>query len=139
MEKQPLQGIAVDGSCYPRNPGICEYRGIDIDTGEVLFHSKRFYASINVAEFLAIVHAQMYLKKHGLPGQTIYSDSTNAIGWAYNKEANCWLEREEYPHVWEMLDKAHAWMKKKKNIKGMSVVWWDKKKWGENPADFGRK
>ena len=49
--------IAVDGACAG-NPGMMEYRGVDVMTGAELFHQGPFAdGTNNIGEFLALVHA----------------------------------------------------------------------------------
>ena len=62
MIEKPTRGIAVDGSCLG-NPGIMQYQGIDIETGERLFYNRIPLGTNNIAEYLAIIHAFMYCKK----------------------------------------------------------------------------
>ena len=69
--------IAVDAACSG-NPGPMEYRGVDLRTGQELFHFGPIQGTNNIGEFLAIVHALALQKKEGAT-RTIYSDSRTAI------------------------------------------------------------
>jgi ribonuclease HI len=72
------KSIAVDAACSG-NPGVLEYRGVNVETGELIFHVGTFpQGTNNIGEFLALVHALAMLKQAGssLP---VYSDSHNAI------------------------------------------------------------
>ena len=69
-----MESIAVDGACNTRT-GAAEYRGVDLKTGKELFKIGPFEnGTNNIAEFVAIVHALAYCKKHNLR-LPIYSDS----------------------------------------------------------------
>ena len=56
---KPKLGIVVDGSTRG-NPGPSEYRAIDLQTGEILFHKKIGVATNNITEFFALGHALLY-------------------------------------------------------------------------------
>ena len=75
--------IAVDGASSG-NPGMCEYRGVNADSHEVIFASQQFFGTNNIAEFLAIVHALAFLKQRNL-SLPIYSDSKIAMNWVRQK------------------------------------------------------
>ena len=47
--------LAVDAACSG-NPGMMEYRGVYIATGEEVFHFGPMFGTNNIGEFLAIVH-----------------------------------------------------------------------------------
>ena len=68
---------AVDAACSG-NPGPMEYRGIDLATGETVFHFGPMHGTNNIGEFLAIVHALALMQQRGLK-KAIYSDSYNAM------------------------------------------------------------
>ena len=57
--------IAVDAACSG-NPGMMEYRGVDLATGEVVFHYGPIYGTNNIGEFLAIVHALALMEQEGM-------------------------------------------------------------------------
>jgi len=93
--------------------------------------------TVNIGEFLAIVHALAYLKKNNnsLP---VYSDSRTAIKWVKDKAVKTKLPRNTKSEaLFELLDRAIAWLKNNEypNI----VMKWETEFWGEIPADFGRK
>ena len=74
--------IAVDAACSG-NPGMMEYRGVDLATGEVVFHYGPIYGTNNIGEFLAIVHALALMEQKGI-NRVIYSDSfifSFQFGW----------------------------------------------------------
>ena len=57
---------AVDAACSG-NPGPMEYQGIDLATGQQVFHYGPMHGTNNIGEFLAIVLGLAYLKQHNLP------------------------------------------------------------------------
>lgn len=132
-----LPSISVDAAWNTATLQM-EYRGVDTNTGKEIFHQGPFdEATNNVGEFLAIVHAIALLKKNGslLP---IYSDSENAIKWVKYKAHRSKLVRtEKNKKLFEILERAVKWLKN--NDYKNSVLKWETRGWGENPADFDRK
>lgn len=130
MLDKPTKGICVDGGTEG-NPGPCFYQGVDLETGEKLFYQHLGMGTNNIAEFLAIVHAIHYCDKNGIE-PNIWSDSKTAIAWVRNKKCNSTFTGD----VNTRLDKACAYLKNRDTI---TINKWPTKKWGEIPADFGRK
>lgn len=116
-----------------------EYQGVFYKTGKRIFHTGPLAnGTNNIGEFLAIVHALGYCKKHALNDMPIYSDSRNAIGWV--KAKKCKTNLEESPatrHIFDLIRRAELWLEN--NIYKNPVLKWETAVWGENPADFGRK
>lgn len=136
--KPILQSWCVDAACSG-NPGDMEYRGVDTTTGEVLFHKGPFPdGTNNIGEFLALVHALALLKKNNQPELPIYTDSQTAMAWVRNKKAKTTLEptRRNAP-LFELIERAEKWLRE--NSFSNPVYKWNTEKWGEIPADFGRK
>lgn len=131
------ESIAVDGA-WNTTTGFVEYRGVYVKTGEQIFHQGPFEdGTINIVEFLAIVHALAHCKKTGsmLP---IYSDSRNAIGWVRDKQTRSNHEKNEAnKKLFEMMERAVMWLKENEFLN--KILKWETKAWGENPADFDRK
>ncbi|NJL74009.1 MAG: ribonuclease H [Saprospiraceae bacterium] len=130
------ESIAVDAACSG-NPGVMEYQGVDTKTGKQLFHQKFNLGTNNIGEFLGIVHGLGYLEKLGarIP---IYSDSKTAIGWVKKGQSKSKLvvnEKTEYLH--ELIKRAENWLAT--HDFRVPVLKWETEKWGEIPADFGRK
>lgn len=141
VEKSPQlpdrESIAVDAACSG-NPGELEYRGVDLSTGEVLFHQGPFpEGTVNIGEFLAIVHGIALLQKSG-DTRPVYSDSKTAIKWVRDKAANTRLVKSEANvKLFKLIDRAEKWLRENKYTN--EVRKWDTTHWGEIPADFGRK
>ncbi|MDO4771491.1 ribonuclease H family protein [Porphyromonas sp.] len=130
--------IAVDAACSG-NPGVMEYRGVLIETGDVIFHSQKYTKGTNnIGEFLAIVHALalMEQRRYIVP---IYSDSRTAISWVKNKAVKTTLARDAKTDLlWQHIDRALAWLKTH-DLSPYTILKWDTETRGEIPADFGRK
>jgi ribonuclease HI len=133
-----LDGIAVDAACNG-SPGDMEYRGVDLRTGTELFHGGPYAdGTNNVGEFLAIVHALGLLQKRGQPDVPIYSDSLNAQSWVRRKQCRTKLQRTgRNERIFELIDRAIKWLHE--NSITNPILKWETEKWGEIPADYGRK
>lgn len=128
---------AVDAACSG-NPGPMEYRGVDLSTGAELFHFGPLHGTNNIGEFLAIVHALALIEKAGLQGITIYSDSYNAILWVRKKQCKTKLARTPQTQaLFDIIARAENFLRT--HHVQTPVVKWETDKWGEVPADFGRK
>ena len=131
-----LDALAVDAACSG-NPGVMEYQGIYIPTRTRVFHYRAEKGTNNIGEFLAIVHGLSYLKKHRL-NQIIYSDSANAISWVRQKVCKSKLpEDASTAELWDYIHRAEQWLRT--NSYTTEIRKWDTDRWGEIPADFGRK
>ncbi|MET3124994.1 ribonuclease HI [Arcicella rosea] len=135
---KPLQeSISVDAACAG-NPGKLEYQGVETATKRVLFSMGPFpEGTVNIGEFLAIVHGLAFLQKHNstLP---IYSDSKTAISWIKNKAVKTKLERNaKNEELFQLVDRGILWLQNNKYSN--KILKWETEFWGENPADYGRK
>jgi ribonuclease HI len=132
------ESISVDAACSG-NPGLMEYRGVWTADHAELFHLGPFREGTNnIGEFLAIVHALALLKKNNDAHTLIYSDSKTAISWVKRKKANTKLAANtKNADLFELIRRAEKWLHQHewKN----PVLKWETEKWGEIPADFGRK
>lgn len=128
---------AVDAACSG-NPGPMEYQGIDLATGQRIFHFGPMKGTNNIGEFLAIVHALALCWQHGLPDKIIYSDSRNAILWVQKHRCKTKLERTpQTEKLYEIIQRAENWLDT--HAYRNPIVKWETREWGEVPADFGRK
>ena len=131
-----LQALAVDAACSG-NPGQMEYRAVYLGDMEEKFHYGPVLGTNNIGEFLAIVHALALYGSRGLDWP-VYSDSRNAIAWVRRKQCGTKLERNEATRaVFERIDSAERWLRE--NSYSNPIIKWETDKWGEIPADFGRK
>jgi ribonuclease HI len=132
-----VPSISVDAACSG-NPGALEYQGVNTETKEILFSQGPFpQGTVNLGEFLALVHGLAYLKKqnYSIP---IYSDSRTAIAWVKKKAIKTTLERNyQNADLFSRVDKALEWLQN--NPFSTPILKWETEDWGENPADYGRK
>lgn len=135
--QQTPNAWAVDASC-PGNPGPMEYRCVDLQTGRQVFHFGPMQGTNNIGEFLAIVHALALMDKLGIHDKAIYSDSYNAILWVSKKQCKTKLAlTPETAKLYGIIHRAECWLRTH-NVT-TPIIKWETKKWGEIPADFGRK
>ena len=128
---------AVDAACSG-NPGPMEYQCIDLATGAQVFHFGPIHGTNNIGEFLAIVHALALMEKQGIKDKVIYSDSHTAILWVKKKECKTKLEHnDETKPLFDIIRRAETWLRGH-NIQ-VEIIKWETSRWGEIPADFGRK
>ncbi|MDX1943455.1 MAG: ribonuclease H family protein [Saprospiraceae bacterium] len=128
--------ISVDAACSG-NPGVMEYQGVDTKTKFQFFHKKFDLGTNNIGEFLAIVHALAMFKKDG-KDTPIYTDSRNAMKWVREKKCKTTLVRNAKTEiVWQLIERAEKWLQS--NTYPNKIMKWETEKWGEIPADFGRK
>lgn len=128
--------LAVDAACSG-NPGKMEYRGVYVGNRQQLFHFGPVHGTNNIGEFLAIVHGLAFLKQKKLD-LPIYSDSKIAMKWIKEKKCKTKLPinaRTEALHA--LIARAEKWLHE--NSYTTKIMKWETEKWGEIPADFGRK
>ena len=115
-ENFDMNCLAVDAACSG-NPGPMEYRGVYLLTGQEVFHFGPVYGTNNIGEFLAIVHALALMKQ---------------------KKCKTKLERTpQTEKLFQMIERAEIWLKENKYT--TPLLKWETDRWGEVPADFGRK
>ena len=128
---------AVDAGCSG-NPGPMEYQAVDLQTGAQVFHYGPVHGTNNIGEFLAIVHALALMEQRGIHDKVVYSDSYNAILWVEKKRCKTKLVRnEQTENLFKMIARAENWLRT--HTISTPVIKWETAKWGEIPADFGRK
>ena len=132
-----LPALALDAACSG-NPGVMEFRGVIADTGTEVFHRGPYpQGTNNIGEFLALVLGLAYLKQNNLPWN-IYTDSVTALAWLRQRKCKTKLPRTpENELLFQTVAKAEAWLRA--NTYTTRIYKWDTEKWGEIPADFGRK
>lgn len=132
-----LDAWAVDASCLG-NPGKMEYQGVELMTGRTLFRIGPFDdATNNIGEFLAIVHAMALMTQQG-KFHNIYSDSVSGMAWARNRKIKTQLKpTDRNARVFELMARAVTWLNTHQFP--AKVLKWQTDRWGEIPADFGRK
>jgi ribonuclease HI len=129
--------ICVDAACAG-NPGVLEYRGVDFQSGAEIFRMGPYpEGTVNIGEFLAIVHALAFMKQRNMDWP-VYSDSRTAIAWVRKKALNTKLVRSpKNDKLFDLAIRAVNWLKENKWPN--RILKWETEYWGEIPADFGRK
>jgi ribonuclease HI len=131
------ESLSVDAACSG-NPGVMEYRGVYVASGEVWFHQKYELGTNNIGEFLALVHGLAEINKRGL-NIPIYTDSMTALSWFKHKQCKTKLERTpKTERLFQVIERAE-FLLKNYEWKATPVLKWETEQWGEIPADFGRK
>lgn len=132
-----LDSVSVDAACSG-NPGVLEYQGVETASQELLFDAGPFDdGTVNMGEFLAIVQALALLKLDGRDC-CIYSDSVTALAWVRNKRAKTTMPRTKANEpIFQMIEWAEAWLRD--NEYPNRILKWQTERWGEIPADYGRK
>lgn len=128
--------LSVDAACSG-NPGKMEYRGVHVTSKEEWFRMKFPLGTNNIGEFLAIVHglAELNRRKINIP---IYTDSATALAWVRKKKCGSKLEENAATApLFELIRRAEKWLNE--NSWTQPLLKWETEKWGEIPADFGRK
>lgn len=132
----PAEALAVDAACSG-NPGPMEYRGVYLRTGETVFHFGPVYGTNNIGEFLAIVHALALMEQKQVK-MPVFSDSRNAISWVRQKRCKTKLERNpRTEELYRLIERAENWLQTHRT--DTPICKWETERWGEVPADFGRK
>ena len=68
----------------------------------------------------------------------VYSDSRNAIQWVRQKKCKTRLPREPRTEaLFRLIERAEKWLRE--NTYTTPLLKWETDRWGEIPADFGRK
>lgn len=100
----------VDASCMG-NPGVMEYRGVELATGREIFRVGFPKGTNNIGEYLAIVHALALMEKTG-KWHNIYTDSKNALLWLRTRNPKTKLAVEPATaRLHAVLSRATAWLK----------------------------
>lgn len=103
-----------------------------------VFHYGPVHGTNNIGEFLAIVHALALMKQKDIT-MTIFSDSMTAQTWVRNRKCKTTLERTaETEELLRLVERAETWLRNNQPLTA-PIVKWDTERYGEIPADFGRK
>ena len=137
-QRRPLlPSVAVDAAASGAR-GPMRYRGVLVESEEEIFRQGPFtVGTVNIGEFLAIVHALAWLTERG---QTwpVYSDSRVARGWVEKGRCRTRLPRTpESEAIFDLIARAEAWLAEHPDHP--PVLAWDTRQWGEIPADFNKK
>ena len=116
-----------------------EYRGVMVGDGTEVFHVGPIDGGTNnIAEYIALIHAASLLARRGDYTTPIYSDSKTALGWLAKGHSNTKIiPTPANAQIRQLLARADAWRSANRIVN--PVIKWDTDRWGEIPADFGRK
>lgn len=133
-----LDAVAVDGACAG-NPGPMEYRCVRVADGVEIFHGGPYDGGTNnIGEYLALIHAASLLASRGDTATPIYSDSRTALAWVRRRHSNTKIApTAANAPLLAVLARADAWIAT--HAIPNPLLKWDTERWGEIPADFGRK
>ncbi|SMP40217.1 ribonuclease HI [Neorhodopirellula lusitana] len=145
VDREDLPGMGVDMSAWAvdaackGNPGELEYQGVDLQSNTDLFHMGPYpEGTVNIGEFLAIVHALALLHGGEQFDTPIYSDSRIGMSWVKQGVCKTKLPRTgNNRKLFNLVDRAERWLAEH-GVRN-PVLKWETKRWGEIPADFGRK
>ena len=133
-----LDAIAVDGACNKNPGGNVEYQGVRVGTGERIFHAGPFhYGSNNIGEYLGIVHALALLAQKGDTATPIYTDSVTALSWVRRRAHRSTVKFAPESTLPGLHARAVRWGQT--HPFQNPILKWETDRWGEIPADFGRK
>lgn len=130
--RRPVEGIATDAAHSMKN-GRTEYQGIDLATRQQIFYKDLGNQTTNIGEFLAVVEAVKYIIENDFQPRVIFTDSTTAIAWFKMKKTSSTKPCKDLQRAEMFLRALSA------DVDTLEVIHWDNKRWGETPADFGRK
>lgn len=129
---RPTEGIATDAAHSMKN-GKTEYQGIDLATRQQIFYKDLGNQTTNIGEFLAVVEAAKYIIENDFQPRVIFTDSTTAIAWFKMKKTASTKPCKDLQRAEMFLRALSA------DVDTIEIYHWDNKRWGETPADFGRK
>ena len=130
--RRPTEGIATDAAHSMKN-GKTEYQAINLATRERIFYRKLGNQTTNIGEFLAVVEAVKYIIENDFQPRVIFTDSMTAIAWFKAKKTSSTKPNKDLQRAEMFLRALSA------DVDTIEVIHWDNKRWGETPADFGRK
>lgn len=130
--RRPTEGIATDAAHSMKN-GKTEYQAINLATRERIFYRNLGNQTTNIGEFLAVVEAVKYIIENDFQPRVIFTDSMTARAWFKAKKTSSTKPNKDLQRAEMFLRALSA------DVDTIEVIHWDNKRWGETPADFGRK
>lgn len=137
--------MVVDAACDNPHNGTGEYRGIwirkDKRRSPAFTTGPYMPTTNNVMEFMAAVEGLQLICRQKIPECVVYTDSRVAMAWVNNMEIKP-LTKEILMKInkplLEKVAMAESWLVKHRDMIRL-LRKWDTRKWGEIPADYGRK
>lgn len=130
--RRPTEGIATDAAHSMKN-GKTEFQGVDLATRERIFYRELGNQTTNIGEFLAVVEAVKYIIENDFHPRKIFTDSMTAIAWFNARKTSSTKPNKDLIRAEMFLRALSA------DVDSIEVIHWNNKRWGETPADFGRK
>ena len=131
------KSISVDAASSG-NPGVMEYQGVDTISKKKLFKKKGPLKEEQIISGVFGHSSWTCISQKNNSALPIYSDSLTAISWVKKKKCNTSLKKDNSTgELFMLIGRAETWLKN--NSYNNKIIKWDTKKWGEIPADFGRK
>lgn len=127
---RPTTGICSDAGTHG-NPGPCEYQVCDLD-GKVLEHKRLGVHTNNYAELAGIGAMVKYAIANKV--EKCWTDSQIAIGWINSGRIGPTVHERDV--ILKMALRIQVMLSENPKVQ---LLKWHTKKWGEIPADFGRK
>lgn len=123
------RSVCVEAECDAE--GRFSYWGYETDTGKMLFHSPEYQdGNMNVAQFLALVHAVALLKKMDNDTRAVYCCNDTAISWVRKSNCNTNLCRTlNNTAVFDLLIRANRYLAE--NSVPNSILKWNTDSWGK--------
>lgn len=133
MKIIPITGICTDASHLTKTK-VTEYRGVITETGEEIFRELVPFSSVNVGEFMGLVHGIMWIIENDPEDRVLWTDSATAITWYKNRQSASSVRLPEMLMADVFLQAFEH------ELETIEVKHWNKRDIGmEIPADFGRK
>ncbi len=126
----PKTGITSDAGTHG-NPGPCEFKVTDLE-GNLLDYKELGVHTNNYAELAGIGAMIQYAVKHG--ETELWTDSAISLIWI--KSAKLGPDVHEKEMIMKMIFKIRKLLFDHPNIR---LKKWETRRWGQIPADFGRK
>ena len=123
--------------------------GLEADAFVVAFKLPNFFRRLFAEGAFNQAFLPMFagMLKTGLPALTLgdssalaVGDSVIAIGWVGRRAAKTTLPRSATTEqAWQLLARAQQWLRQGRPGAAVEIRKWPTRRWGEIPADFGRK
>ena len=134
------RALCVDAACNMQTR-VMEYRGVWLPGGELAFARGPFSGAVNnVGEYLALLHACIYLKRMRMSDTPIYSDSQVALSWwrTMRMRSEAIMSPDFNPYLRARAFQLQRWLQRR-GAGLFEARKWNTAAWGEIPADFGNK
>ena len=119
MKNQNKKGIKIE---IESNDFQFMYRGVNVETGEIIFKAYFSFSTEQVTEYIATVHALMYYKKNMMNG-SVYCNSQQIKNFIETKTIKHNLELNEVTNeLIHKIDKCDRWVAEQKNLAPIEII-----------------